>query len=334
MKTLKISKLSAAIASAAAASQADGALAQTAAPAPGTTTITVEGGIPFSNFSNSAFPAGAVPFIPQSFGKIGSTPVSSGNLDPGQRWGGYGSFSVARNYDAVNDWRFSAGLYVFGTGDRSASASQQFTGPGFFAINTADVTERDRFALATGDFDFGRNWSDGIFKVRAFAGVRTLYSNDQFDAAFHTVGTDKTGLFNSTTVTDSMSRGRSSFFGAGPRVGVDVFAGSTFGIVGNVSAALLAGVRQSSYWTLTTVAVNGGAPFSGSTYISSDGSSWVGNLSGSLGAAWQFSPNGQLVIGYKLDKWYNVRESFSFAGFNKKEDVLIQSPFIKASMRF
>ena len=107
---------------------------------------------------------------------------------------------------------------------------------------------------------------------------------------------------------------------------------STFGIVGNFSAALLGGYRQSSFSTAN--AVTGGTPTLSGTVIVNDGNSWVGNLSGSLGAAWQFSPNGQLVIGYKLDKWYNVRESFAFVGFDKKEDVLIQTPFIRATLRF
>lgn len=336
MKPFRVSKISAAIASAAAASQAETAVAQAQPPVAGTTIFTIEGGISFSNFSNSAFPAGAVPFIPQSLNKIGAPPQGSGNLDPAWRTGGYGSFSVARNIDAVNDWRFSSGFNVFGTGIGSANASQFFSDPfGFAATNTASLTERDRFGLYTADFDFGRNWSNGLFRVRAFAGVRTLYTNDQFDATFHTVGTDKTGLMTTTdTTTDRLSRGRSSFFGVGPRAGLDAFYGTNFGIVGNVSAALLAGYRQSSFTTTESVSVNGGPPVLSATYIGNNGNSWVGNLSGSLGFYWQFSPVGQLVVGYKLDQWYNVRESFSFANFAKKEDVLIQTPFIRATLRF
>lgn len=337
MKPIRISKISAAMASVAAASQAETAVAQPPAqPVAGATTVSVEGFIAFSNFSNSAYPAGAVPFIPQSLNKVGSPPQGSGNLYPGWQTGGYGSFSVARNIDAVNDWRFSAGFNVFGGTTRSATGSQIFTDFfGFNVTNTAALTERDRFGLYTADFDFGRNWSEGLMRVRAFAGVRALYTNDQFDATFHTVGTDKAGLFSSdVTTTDSAARGRSSFFGVGPRVGIDTFYGSTFGVVGNFSAALLSGYRQSNYWTNNSVSLNGGAPTFSATSVSSSGNSYVGNLSASLGVAWQFSPTGQLVIGYKLDQWYHVRETFTFAGFEKKEDVLIMSPFIRASLRF
>jgi hypothetical protein len=346
VKGFPVSKLSAVIASAAAASQADSAAAQVAAPVAGTTTFSVEGGVAFSNFSNTAFPQGAVPFIPQTLDKTGLTPQSFGNLEPGQKTGGYGSFSIARNFDALNDWRFSAGFFNFRTGDQSASASQVFTNfENFTATNLASITERDRFGLYTSDFDFGRNFIAGMLRVRAFAGVRTLYTNEQFDATFHTEGTDKTGLFNPVTTTDSLLQGRSTFFGAGPRVGVDTFFGSTFGIVGSASAALLAGYRQSSFSTSTTSSVTSGpipdaAPLAaaavgtGLNYLTRNETDWVGHLAGSIGAAWQFSPNGQLVIGYKLEKWWNVRESFNFAGFDKKQDILVQTPFIKATLRF
>ena len=92
MKPIRISKISAAMASVAAASQAESAVAQPPAqPVAGATTVSVEGFIAFSNFSNSVYPAGAVPFIPQSLNKVGSPPQGSGNLYPGWQTGGYGS---------------------------------------------------------------------------------------------------------------------------------------------------------------------------------------------------------------------------------------------------
>jgi hypothetical protein len=331
-----VSKISAVVASAAAASQADGAAAQTTASfVPGPWTVTVEGGVAFSNFSNSAYPAGAVPFIPQDTDKTGSTPLSSGNLNPGQRTGGYGSFSVARNINAVDDWRFSAGFNVFGSGDHSATASEAFTGDFPGATNTAAITESDRFGLYTADFDFGRHWSAGIFQFRSFVGLRALYTNDRFESVLNTAGTDKVGfLTDSTTIANTSSVGRSDYFGLGPRAGIDFSTGAKFGFVGGFSAALLEGYRQSSYSTTSSAVTDGGAPVVNGTFTSINVPSWAGNLSGNLGVSWQFSPNGQLVVGYKIDQWFNVRESFAFAGFDKKQDVLIQTPFIRATIRF
>jgi Legionella pneumophila major outer membrane protein precursor len=311
----RISKVSALVASATTLPLADNAAAQTFSPVvPGTMTYTFEGGISFADFGKSDFPGGAAGFIPQDLDKVGSPPLSSGDLGIGRRTGGYGSFSVARNINGIYDWRFSAGFTVFGTANHSANASEHFTGLLFSPTNTAAVTESDRFGLYTADFDFGRNYSAGIFKVRAFAGLRSLYIDDRFDWAVHTEGTDKTGIFRTTTVTDTLSQGRSTFFGVGPRVGLDFFTGSTFGVVGSISEAIVFGSRRSNVPIMETFVINGGAPTFGSNSVSNRENLLVGNISGSLGVAWQFSPTGQLVIGYKLDQWYNVRDKFDFAG--------------------
>lgn len=333
MTTSRATKVSALIASAAAVSHADNAAAQFAPAAPGTMTYTFEGGIPFSKLSTTNFPGGAIPFILQPFDKTGSDLQSSGNLNHGWRTGGYGAFSVARNFDAINDWRFSAGFYVFGSKTWTTSASQRFTGFDFDATNLATITERDRFGIYTADFDFGRIFSAGVFQVRAFSGLRGVYIKDGFDSALHTEGTDKFGDI-STAIADTFSRGRGSFYGTGPRVGVEVFTGSVFGVVGNLSGALLGGYREASVQTTNSVAFDGGVPFLTYTQLTNNEFTWVANISASLGLAWQFVPNGQLVFGYKLDQWWNVRSDFAFAGFNRKEDILIQTPFVKATLRF
>ena len=329
-------RVSALIASAAAVSSADNAAAQFAPPVPGTITVTFEGGISFSNLSNTNFPGGAVPFIPQTFDKIGLLAQGTSNPATGQRTGGYGAFSFARNFDAVNDWRFSAGFHVFGSKSGSAAASQDFLDifSNYFATNTAAITERDRFGIYTADFDFGRSFMAGIFQVRAFSGLRGVYIKDSFDSTIGTVGNDKLGFDTSTTVTDIFSRGRASFYGTGPRVGVEVFTGSVFGVVGNLSGTVMGGYREASVFTGITRTVDGNTPVFTARQFGGNEFSWVANISGSLGLAWQFVPNGQLVLGYKIDQWWNVRSNFSFAGLDRKEDVLIHTPFLKATLRF
>jgi hypothetical protein len=298
-------------------------------------TYTFEGGIAFANLGKSDFPGGVAGLIPQDLDKTGSPPVSSGDLGPGRRIGGYGSFSVARNINAIDDWRFSAGFLQFGTSTHSANASQLFTGVFFSPTNSAAVTESDRFGLYTADFDFGRTYSEGLVSVRGFAGLRSVYISDRFDWNVNTNGTDKTGFLTSTNfVTDTLNQGRSSFFGVGPRLGVDFFAGSTWGFVGNLSGAAMFGPRETNWSSSQTVVANG--VLSGLNYSSfSDHTlGWVGNVSGSVGVAWQFSANGQLVVGYKLDQWFHVRDAFHFAGLNRQEDILVQTPFIRAVVRF
>lgn len=340
MTVSRSTTVSALLASAAAAVPLDKAMAQFAPAAPGTMTYSFEGGFAFSDLSTTNFPAGAIPFIPQSFDLFGNAPIpgltpqGSGTAGNGWQDGWYGGFSVTRNFDAVNDWRFSAGFYLFGTKNRSASASQEFTEIFFDAINTASVTERDRFRLYTADFDFGRNFTAGVFQVRAFAGLRSAYIGDGYDSAIHTVGNDKLGFDTVTTTTDTVAYGRASFYGVGPRVGFEFFTGSVWGLVGNLSGAVLGGYRDASVTAFTITSVNGAAPTFTGTQLTQNAFSYVANMSGSLGVAWQFAPNGQLVLGYKLDQWWNVRSNFSFVGLNRKEDILIQTPFVKATFRF
>jgi len=335
MGVSRASRVSALIASAATASSVDEALAQFAPAVPGTMTYSFEGGFAFSNLSTTNFPGGAIPFIPQTFDKLGLTPQSSGNLHQGWRHGGYGAFSIARNFDAVNDWRFSAGFYGFTSKETFASATQRFTGFFFDEINSAAITERDRFRLYTADFDFGRFFQAGAFQIRAFAGLRGAYVGDGYDNSLHTVGTDKLGFGGTTTtVVNTIWTGRASFYGVGPRVGVEFFTGSVFGLVGNLSGALLGGQRDASVATSISSSTDGGPPLLAFGVLTNNEFSWVANLTGSIGAAWQFAPNGQLVIGYKLDQWWNVRSNFAFAGLNRQEDVLIHTPFIKATLRF
>jgi len=170
--------------------------------------------------------------------------------------------------------------------------------------------------------------------VRAFAGLRAAYVGDGYDSGIHTVGNDKLGLSTITTTTDTLAHGRASFYGVGPRVGFDFFTGSVWGLVGNLSGAVLGGYRDVTVTSFTFTSVNGVAPAVTGTQLTQNAFSYVANMSGSLGVAWQFAPNGQLVLGYKLDQWWNVRSNFSFVGLDRREDILIQTPFVKATFRF
>ena len=341
MTVSRSTTVSALLASAAAAAPLDKAAAQFAPAVPGTMTYSFEGGFAFSNLSTTNFPAGAIPYIPQSMNLLANTPINGltprgiGTSGDGWQGGWYGAFSLARSIDAVNDWRLSGGFYRFNSRTGSASATQEFTDFVIFdAINSASVSERDRFQLYTADFDFGRHFTAGIFKVRAFGGLRAAYVGDGYDSGIHTVGNDKLGLDTITTTTDTRAYGRASFYGVGPRVGFDFFTGSTWGLVGHLSGAVLGGYRDVSFSTFTLTSVNGAAPTSTGRELTQNAFSYAANMTGSLGVAWQFAPNGQLVLGYKLDQWWNVRSSFSFVGLDRKEDILIQTPFVKATFRF
>jgi hypothetical protein len=86
--------------------------------------------------------------------------------------------------------------------------------------------------------------------------------------------------------------------------------------------------------TTMVTSLNGATRTVTGTSLSDNHAGWIGNLEGTLGVAWQFSPNGQFMVGYRVDQWYNIRNSFSFAGFTNKQNVLTQTPFLRVTLRY
>jgi hypothetical protein len=304
-----------------------------------TTTVTVEGGVSFSNYWATTFPgspASLLPIVTDTADKTGFPPVFSDPLQSKHNLGGYGSFSIGRDIDPTLDWRFSVAFFDFGTTTSSANASQQFAVSGGSPFtNTASISEIDRFAFQTFDFDFGKRWTQQAIRFRAFAGLRGLHANENFGVATATEGTDKIGILGvATTDTGIFSNGTSGFTGLGPRIGFDFSTGSTFGFIGSASAAAIGGIRNSQFVRGTIVVVNGGPESTNFANLSSNSANWVGNLEGMLGVTWQFAPNGQLAVGYKVDEWYHIRDSFDFAGYGNKQNVLTQTPFLRVTLRY
>jgi hypothetical protein len=302
------------------------------------TTVSVEGGVAFSNYWQTTVPGSPASLLPApGEDKTGATPTTSAPLQSKNNIGGYGSFSFGSAYQGNPniDWRFSAAFYGFGTTSSSASASQFVSGEDASATNTATITETDRFSFETFDFDFGEKVTPGPVEFRPFAGLRGLHTDELFTTDVATSALDKIGDDTFTTAnTNVFSQGSSQFTGVGPRVGVDFNTIGTWGFVGSASAAWIGGARQSQYLTTTSVSVGGGLPTITGSGVFSDTYDWVGNLEGVIGIGWQFSSNGQLVVGYKADEWYHIRDSFSFAGFNNKQDVLTQMPFLRVTLRY
>jgi hypothetical protein len=302
------------------------------------TTVSVEGGIVFSNYWQTTFPgspASLLPGVSSGADKTGSPPNSTDPLQSRKNVGGYGAFSVGRDFNAMLDWRFSAAFYGFGTTSSSGSASQFFSGSFTSFTNTASITETDRFSFQTFDFDVGEKFTQGPIQFRAFAGLRGLHTDELFTTNVGATGTDKIGFETfGTTNTNTLAQGSSEFLGIGPRAGVDFNTTGAWRLFGSVSGAVIEGQRQSQYSTATSVSLGGATTTITGISALGDRFDWVGNLEGVIGVAWQFSPNGQLAVGYKIDQWYNIRDSFSYAGFSNKQDVLTQTPFLKVTLRY
>ncbi len=268
-------------------------------------TVSIEGGLLFSDFSPSTlFPSG----VPGA--SKGLFPTTEGSLTPKKNIGGYGAISFGQDINQDFDWRISAAFNAFRTNSRSATTTS--------TRETHSVTESETFKFLTIDFDIGRKWENGNLKFRTFAGLRGLRTVDDFS---------DTDLIIELGTTTTLTGGNSHFTGVGPRIGLDFFYGSTFGIVGSASAAAIWGVYDSSLFLTSTSTGIGGS--------SQNRSGWIENVSGSLGFQWEFAPRYYIVLGYKADMWWNIRDDFGFTGidFNRDKDIFSHGPFLRVTVR-
>jgi Legionella pneumophila major outer membrane protein precursor len=341
-------------------------------------TFSAEGGLLISNYSRSAFPGGIAPAFTDKLGSLdteicdiftsGCATDRSGSLSPRRNRGWYGALSIGRDIDPIWDWRLSGSFNSFRPNGRSASVTQlaeeeeSTTGPllsvtGPFALFSSSrlVTETDRFRYATVDFDLGRKWESGLLHLRSFGGLRALGTDDRFDIT----DAESKGLtlssspffFESQNNRFTETHGRSNFFGAGPRIGLEGFYGTMVGITGSASAAAIAGWRHSTFSQISTQnfaftfcegSCIGPIPLINSVKavnVSHSGFEVVGDLAASLGLALRPTPTASLEAGYRVEALLNVRDSFGFANpisgqFDNKRDVLIHGPYVKGVIRY
>jgi len=325
--------------------------------------FSAEGGAAFANFSRTSFPGGIDP----AFGKMGETD-RSGSLSPDTNLGWFGALSIGRDIDPIWDWRLTGAFHSFDTNRRSASVDAFISGVfdgsiPFEGTSSRLVKESDRFSFATVDFDMGRKWQQGMLQGRTFAGVRGLATWQNLkisDAEAKGIIADGGGGAFALGASDrsTQTNGQSRFFGLGPRVGIEGFYGTTFGIVGSASAALIPGWRSSSLHQTQKgsdsisfcVDVEGGPscigpftdPFSNAFNAHKTKFTAVGDLTGSLGLGWRPTATTMVEVGYRIEFLANAGESFNFANngslggvhFDQKKNLFVNEPYIKASIRF
>lgn len=321
--------------------------------------FSAEGGALISDYSRTSFPGG----VDAATGKLGDIAdrTNSGSLAPGHNHGWFGALSIGRDIDPVWDWRLTGTFNSFNRNSRSASGNTFANDLGTIESSSRSVTESDRFRFGTIDFDIGRKSQQGLWQTRTFYGARFLgaeqnlnITDAQAKGFFSTDGGDQfiDTSFNSTTQT----RARSHLWAFGPRVGIEGFYGSTFGITGAASAAFLVGWRSSDFeqnqkgsGTLSFCIDAPGPgcfgpitePLSSSADARRSRFVGVGDLAGSLGLAWRPSQTVTFEAGYKLEFLWNAGESFNFANdkalsgtFDQKKDILVQKPYVKAIIVF
>jgi hypothetical protein len=119
--------------------------------------------------------------------------------------------------------------------------------------------------------------------------------------------------------------GSSRFLGYGPRISLKGShpLGSAMSIDYGLGASYLYGKKDSSY------------SFNGTTLFTSSSKGWHANLDASLALGWQMSPAAKLGIGYRIEYWQGVLDSFDGAtGAFHAQNRIAQGPFINLTVRF
>jgi hypothetical protein len=240
----------------------------------------------------------------------------------------YGAISLTKNYAPDLDWRFGGSAH-FGE-----SNHQSFTidVPG----TLLNYSTSSKFDFQTIDFDLGKHLRANTgTDIRLFAGVRALRASERI--GFNWEFNDPDEIDAGDKIASSGDKvGTSTFYGIGPRVGVDVThpLGATWGLMGSVSGAAIYGRRKediSLSGTTTALA----DPLPGPDVVtpfseSSHSTSWgvVGNLNVKAGVQWMPWQNTVLTAGYQFDYWYKLR---SFASDN---DETFHGPFLKLDVKY
>jgi hypothetical protein len=316
--------------------------------------FSAEGGALFSDYSRTSFPGGLDP----AFGKMGDFRDSSGSLSPGHNRGWFGALSIGRDIDPIWDWRLTGSFNTFNRNSRNASVNVSEEDGEVLFDSSRRVTESDRFRFGTIDFDMGRKAKQGMLETRTFYGVRFLGAEQNYNISdaeakgFFVPGPDEQFIaFGSNASTQT--RAHSHLWVFGPRVGIEGFYGDTFGITGSASAAFLVGWRSSHFEQkrrgedfISFCIIGPGCdtlsdPFSRSADIDRTKFTGVGDLAASLGLGFRPSETVRFEAGYKLQWLWNAADSFNWANdkafsgnIDQKKNILIHSPFVKASIIF
>ena len=269
------------------------------------TQISVEGGPVFSDGA----PAGrGLQEYNDHEGKFGRVSNDVGDQD-----GWYAKLTLERQFAPNWDWRIAA------TVTRLAAAGKRW-GP-----NEDGEAARLRSDLDfdTLDAEFGYRPGDAWpFGLRLFAGLRGLHAWDSLRYRYAEDGAEY--QFRSSADT----------WGLGPRAGLDWlhrYRDSRFGFVGSVSGAAL----FASSDITTRRDQTGEEPFRNAD----DRGRTVFNLEGSFGAVWFISAESNLTLGYRAQKWWNIRNAQETDGGGnvidaRDDDVLVHGPFLKVDYRF
>jgi Legionella pneumophila major outer membrane protein precursor len=184
------------------------------------------------------------------------------------------------------------GQFRYGTASKSPSTRSSFiSGSSVVNVSENQSLREDHWLV---DFGIGRDFGLGNSNAMWTLGVRVADLRSKLN-----------GNFNITTVGASPSpttiaiQERSTFVGAGPRLGVqgDIPLGGPWGIDWGAGAAALVGERA-----LTVTANTAGIAFAGSQ----TDTPVIFNVDAQAGLSYSFNPNLKFTMGYRFDDYFKA----------------------------
>lgn len=248
--------------------------------------------------------------------------------------GGQGSIRVIHDLGDRLDIAFGASAAFIQDHEHNASYFPTGLPGSFFGAGsggTSDVSSDVNFQ--TLDAELGHTVkTQPATELRLFGGLRALHFSDDTDVALSDEGSGVPDTLSTRNLTDIEID--SSFFGVGPRAGLEIshiLGQSAFGLSGGFSVAVLAGLMDvetsASSAIISTQAANPvPADFNPGSGESSFGV--VLNVEGNIGLDISVSDTSAVTLGYQAEYFQNVRHRTDIFD-SDSADYLSHGPFAR-----
>jgi hypothetical protein len=273
-------------------------------------------------------PAGSTP----NFGPVTvlGTTMNTGLGGPRPNWGFEGAVGFDWQNADMGPWHLS-GQFRYGSAQKSQALNKSITGvvsttTVFAASVSGNSKIKDDHWLV--DFNVGRDFGLGN-NAQWTLGVRvadlrsTLNLNGKFAVAAAGVSTTA-GVFN--------AQAKSTFLGAGPRLGVvgETPLGGGWSFDWLAGAAVLFGERQVQRTAADTTATGS----VGSITSTNSDNAAVFNLDAQAGISYWVNPNVKITASYRFDGYFNAIREFDASGNLVDANRYYQGPMLRLTSKF
>jgi hypothetical protein len=257
-----------------------------------------------------------------AFGTGGGDVNFAGPLGLKPNWGAEGAIGFDWQAAAWAPWHFS-GQFRYGAATKSRNFAVAAAGTVGDVVAKGNQGLREDHWLV--DFAVGRDFGVGNANAQWKFGVRVADLRAKLSANGSFAGT----VGGSATATPFTLVEKSSFLGAGPRLGVEGSTplGGPWSFDWMAGAAALFGHRELKVTTFTPT-----PPITNSADFSNSGT--VFNLDAQAGLSYWFSPTMKITASYRFDGYFKALRTFNSAGNAVDVDRYYNGPMLRLTSKF